>query len=398
MGPELKEAEDFFGQGQGLGMSVKPHEKSSAGGRANRSLAALNRTASTARVLNLVAVEHQHKDTAEYSQAPFFCNPILNASIVLKHRLRQDEAYVFREARQTATKVIIPFSRTDLSLGGRSFFVAQPGWQDMVNDMAGGAGDTARDQEVLRIIDQLPSLDPFLVRETLRRHGFSIAPCFFTLSSADIERMRAFAMRHLSPLIALAIGKTSRDDLVGQQTARLVDALLSTDIDDRLIPLQATLQLSGDAFKEGIFSWKGFLYYKWVQSTLGNDLVGVLRDLSAMKFTGSRDSEQVRYLDMTMQRLGAGIRAEQKAVIAALNVYDDAFRDLTHNTNPRAFREFLLSAPQMFTRLGEMLGNINHLTSFWRYRFAPGEPLKMTYEEGTEFFLDFEQSLSLKVA
>ena len=46
--------------------------------------------------------------------------------------------------------------------------------------------------------------------------------------------------------------------------------------------------------------------------------------------------------------------------------------DLVEKQTPKTFRDFLLSAPHMFLELGEKLGAISHIVSFWRYRFPTG--------------------------
>src|SRR5262245_3878099 len=46
-----------------------------------------------------------------------------------------------------------------------------------------------RDFAVLRLLDMLPSLDPFLLREHLRNHEIEVAPCYFTISDGDQVRM-----------------------------------------------------------------------------------------------------------------------------------------------------------------------------------------------------------------
>ena len=51
-----------------------------------------------------------------------------------------------------------------------------------------------------------------------------------------------------------------------------------------------------------------------------------------------------------------------------------AFADLVANQSPKTFRDFLLCAPYMFLELGEKLGAISHIVSFWRYRFPAGAP------------------------
>jgi hypothetical protein len=74
---------------------LKPVHKSD---RMTRSLRALERTASTSRVLNLLAIEAESTHRPEYGQAPMFRNRVLNTALVVKHRLRNDDIFLFDEA------------------------------------------------------------------------------------------------------------------------------------------------------------------------------------------------------------------------------------------------------------------------------------------------------------
>jgi len=51
----------------------------------------------------------------------------------------------------------------------------------------------------------------------------------------------------------------------------------------------------------------------------------------------------------------------------------------------------------MFTDLGERLGAVNHITSFWNFRFPKGRPGRIGVEELIDIFSDFEASLSFTV-
>ena len=361
--------------------------------RVTRSLRALERTASTSRVLNLIAIEAEGGHKPEYFQAPLFKNRVLNTALIVKHRVRHDDIYLFEEARATATKIIIPFDRRDLSLGGQSVFVGQHGWTNLLIDACNGAGESARDLSVLRMIDQLPSLDPFLLREHLRRHGVFAAPCYFALSPADVDAMQGFVAMEIARLIALAYRDLGG---VGEiHATRMVEALLATDVDDRLEPLRETLVLEGDSFKEGVFSWKGFLYYKWTLESLWPRLAEVAAEIGRLAIRGERDPETGRYLEDARRRLQGGVLVERSAILRTLKVYDDAFESLVENNNPRVFREFLLRAPELFLSLGERVGAISHISSYWRYRFPSGETLAASVEEALDIFMDFEAGLSV---
>jgi hypothetical protein len=192
--------------------------------RSFRSLRGLEQTASTSRVLNLAAVATQNFGDVEYENAPFFKASSLNGAVIIKHRLRQDEQFNFAASRRISTKLIIPFERTDLGLGGRSLFVGQHGWQAMLNDLRGGQDDAARDIMLLEALDELPSLDPFLLREHLKRRDFKIANCYFAISNADLERMQRFVSKEISKLVDLGLwrlGRLRRQHLKARDAAAL---------------------------------------------------------------------------------------------------------------------------------------------------------------------------------
>ena len=93
-------------------------------------------------------------------------------------------------------------------------------------------------------------------------------------------------------------------------------------------------------------------------------------------------------------RIQAKLLQAQANVKLLLNVYDEAYQGLTSMNNPTAFRNFLLSAPAMFTQLGEQLGAIQHVISFWNYRLPKGKPRLISHEELADLFLDFEDGLT----
>ena len=61
---------------------------------------------------------------------------------------------------------------------------------------------------------------------------------------------------------------------------------------------------------------------------------------------------------------------------------------------PKAFRDFLLSAPHLFLELGEKMGAISHIVSFWRYRFRKGVPPRADADELCAIFQDFESGFA----
>jgi len=360
------------------------------GDRSVRNLDALKRTASTSRVLNLLAVaEGRDLEDEAYTAQPFFANPILNESIVLKHRVRRDERFVFDYPPTVATKVILPFERKDLRLGGQSFFVGQRGWLSMLEELTQDHNTIHRDAALLQDLSELPSLDPFLLKEHLNRRGYVIAPAYFAISDADMQRMQTFVGTQIQALIELAFPNHTSN----ASQHKMAGVILSTTIDERLEPLRRVMRLDAESYREGIFSWKGFLYYKWALNDLIPRLSDVLDEVPLLKSSSYIDNDQARMIEASKFQLIKTIHLRRLEVQEALQVYDDAYRDLTQNDKPMAFRDFLMNAPSMFMVLGERIGVISHIVSFWQYRFPTAIDLIATTEEVVDILQDFHSNL-----
>ena len=358
--------------------------------RSVRSLVHLQESASTARVLNLLRTHKRWHKTPEHAEAPFFKHPLLNRSILIKHRLRRNEQELFGAAKQTATKVIIPVDGSDLRVGGRSIFVGQQGYEMAMAELLGDhwAQDTA-DHEMLRYVDEIPSLDPFLLREQLKRNDRNPARCYFEISDADMQRMFAFVEREITKLVDLCYqGQAS----AGGQSAILVKKILGDAEDATTEPLRLTLRLEKKQYREGVFCWKGFLYYKWTLAQVLPDVSHVATAIAEIKPRGTMSNETKVTIAKSRESLGRSILLLCDSAKKRLKIYDDAFANLL-NGQPTAFRDFLLSAPDMFTDLGERLGAVNHIVSFWRFRFPSGRQPVVSPEELLDIFSDFEGSL-----
>ncbi len=292
-----------------------------------------------------------------------------------------------------ATKVVLPFATSDLSLGGSSFFVGQRDVERLLRESVGGYGDEAqlaRDLEILRVVDELPSFDPFLLRERLKRVGHDPARCYFDLSEADMTRMRSFVEREIGRLVDLAFGQDGGMPAPGL-SARLAEKLMTDETAKSLEPLRMTLQLSGDEYREGVFAWKGFLYYNWMIGESAARLADLARQILSVKIPLATSDEKMQFA-ASRQRIVDQLSAATTRVRDGLRSYTAAFNELA-NGKPGAFRDFLLRAPTLFLSVGEAVSMVMHIESFWRFRFPPGKALVMNPEEASEIFSEFEATL-----
>jgi hypothetical protein len=341
--------------------------------------------ASTSRVVNLRHIARLNAGDPEHAGNPLFLSPVINTAFILKQRIRPDETYMFPTARSAGTKIIVPVDPSDLRAGGRSIFIDQRGFLETLRE-AGHYSDEKleRDMGVLRLLNAIPSLDPFLLREHLRANNIEVAACYFAISASDQERMHQFVSKELSQLVKLANG--DNDD---GSTGRMVTAMLSGQVNEKLEPLRMTLGLSDQDFREGAFGWRGLLYYKWATQDFWPGVMGVLREIKEIIPQGAISEQQRVFLVNTKRTIIEMVRDNNQHISKVLDIYDESFTELVASNSPNTFRGFLLSASSMFLDLGEKMGAISHIVSFWRYRFPKGKPVLIDAEELSVIFQDF---------
>lgn len=357
-----------------------------------RNLAHLTHGGSSDRILNLSRIYRAFRDDEDYNENPLFESSALNRAIILKHNLRVDERHLFASTRQTVTKIILPFDAYDLSLGGRAFFFRQQHFEQLMKSYL-GITDLAksRDVEVLRCMDRLPSLDPFLLREHLMQINVRPSRKYFQISPNDLNSMAAFTAQEIENLVAAALGGEG-----GQAASKLGNKILSDQLDRELWPLKETLGMTDEQFSSGIMCWRGFLYYKWAYVELQNGIREVMNGLSSYKPVPTHEDMVRNYLRRARPRIAKALVKTIHDTGQILENYDEVYRALAEERNPEPFRRFLMRGSNLFFELGEKLGVLNHIVSFWKFRMqriyqTTARPLESV--EYADILVDFEAGL-----
>src|SRR5262249_23505049 len=143
--------------------------------------------------------------------------------------------------------------------------------------------------------------------------------CYFDISAADQSRMYAHASAEVRRLTNLAM--TANGPSRNSSTGKIIAALLSSEVGEKLEPFRATLRLGVDEFREGIFSWRGFIYYKWCMAEVKPEIINVIRDLAAIRIIGKADAEQLRTLNMSKRAVAMAMKKNTDEVHRVLEIY-----------------------------------------------------------------------------
>ena len=358
-----------------------------------RSLKGLIARASSARVLDLHAVAHENLENPGYFEHPLFIHPVLNRAIIAKHNAGPGEAQV-APRRFNATKIIFPFDKSDLGLGGQYVFVDQGDFIAALTRLLDYTDLTLdRDLAVLRAIDRLPTLDPFLIHEILSQQHINVDPCYCRLSRTDEADMLGFVAHEIRALILLCFGELKADD---SRALRLSQLLLSEPDSAELAPLREAFRMDAAEFAEAMFSWKAFLYYRWRSVSVGPMLKTTLRSISAIH-PRRYHIDEMAFVTRAKSLLEKTITASWRDAGRQLGRYDRAFATLTEEKNSDGFRVFLKDSQGLFFALGDRIGRLEQLASFWNDRFASDRIAGMPPDEVLDGLRDLLQALAVEV-
>ncbi len=365
--------------------------KSVDGARSLKSIAA---TASSARLLDLHSIAGENLENPEYLEQPLFMHPVLNRSIIVKHNIYAEDGDNLAPRRCTATKIIFPFDKADLNLGGQYLFVDQTDFIGLLTrhlDYTDRPLD--RDLAVLRSVDKLPTLDPFLVREILSQQRIEVGRCYYQFSKADKAEMLHFVAGEIEALIRMCFGELKSND---KRTQRLSQLLLADQDSPELEPLREAFGMAADEFSEAMFSWKAFLYYRWRSRTLAPMLKATLRTVASVP-SRRYERNDLAFVLRAKLLLEKTITSSWREVGQSLRLYDRAFASLTEKESSENFRTFLINSSSLFVELGERIGRLEQAVSFWNHRLGGERVSNLTPEELLDGMRDLLQALRIRV-
>jgi hypothetical protein len=142
----------------------------------------------------------------------------------------------------------------------------------------------------------------------------------------------------------------------------------------RLESLRGALHLEDSEYGEGLFCWRGLLYYKWSLQDVLPKLEDLVAEMAAVRLVGPRSQAVVEHIHELKNRVASGLARRLSYISQQVSEYDDAFTLLRDQIDPAGFSRFLMGAPTAFRALGEDMGVLSHAASYWRYRFPADEP------------------------
>jgi hypothetical protein len=362
-----------------------------------RNIIHLAKVTSSPRILNLNLITQNISNENQGDFQPFFGNSILNQIIVIKHRLRPGEEKYFSNSRYSATKIFLPYSPTDLRDGGKFAFLGEDDIEKKLEyefnvDLESNTDNAQRDVELLKVLERLPSLDPFLLKTSVERLEIDVDDGYFKISIGDYEKIRSFVTDEFTPLAEAAFGDSGKAPERAQQIA---DKMWNGTDHSFLSPICALLNIKDDAVTDILFSWKGVLYYKFIASLIETRTLAMLKGMRTMVAGGVQNLSEKAQIDELRNNLINDFLEMINIIKAQIETYNNIYiNEFLGNKNGAALKTLLENAPSMFGSLGASIGSVSHACSYWEYQYANSGINRCPATEFLAMIEDFSDGIS----
>jgi hypothetical protein len=340
--------------------------------------------------MNLNGVSGEAVNDREYSDLPMFIHPVLNRSIIMKYNLQIGAEDKLAPRRFNSTKIIFPFDKNDINLGGQALFIDQPNFDAALSSLLDYTDlPLDRDLVVLRALDKLPTLDPFLIRETLSQQQIDIGRCYCLLSESDKTDMLMYVAGEIEALVRLCFREIEANDGRTQHFAQL---LLAERNSVGLEPLRQIFRMKPAEFSDAMFCWKAFLYYRWRSQAVEPALKATLKSMLALA-AGRYERADAELIAEAKDQLRMSVATAWWQVGQRLRLYDQAFAALTDREKPDDFRAFLIRGSSLFMELGTRIGQMEQVVSLWDYRFGAARISELSVDDVLAGLRDLQQQM-----
>ncbi|HEV8014893.1 MAG TPA: hypothetical protein VGP48_05150 [Stellaceae bacterium] len=336
--------------------------------------------AGSSRVFNCNDVARKLERREGEQNLYLFKTPAMHHLVLIKEALRYDDP---RHPKGVAigSKLYVPYNHDEIYEGGRSIFFHSPNLLQVFQEQFGVKEDAAtsgaldHDMKIFRLLDELPSLDGFLMHDALELEGVEANPAYFDVSSEERVAIQEFIRGKMEPLVQAAYGGKKPP---GGKVTQLIDAMWEAKDLSALEPLILAFRFPKDEALAIFGAWKGINFYSFEYHhgrKKREAFAHWLKEDAMPKNLVPREIIQV--LEPIRRATVERLRGHWVDVDNILKQYEKLYGDFVASSNPGGFINFLRNAKATYWQLGDSLSKIDHAINCWDIwtKAAPGRRL-----------------------
>jgi len=311
---------------------------------------------------------------------PFFQNKNLNQIVLIKDSVPDNDRRP--GVPSVGTKLYFPFNQNEIYEGGRTIFLHNKGVERAIADYCGEdsvKGDTlSSDMKILSVLNRLPSLDPFLMKDVFLRESLVVNEAYFDVSPEIWAEIELYMLQKFEPLIMAAFPEAKASD---DRAKQLIDKIWEAQDFEALLPMIDAFRLPREKALEIFSSWKGIVYYTFQYSREQArfiDLVKWLKENEGVPVgvPAAEAKEAIDKFNLIRDQLRIEWQKTDDIVHSYESAYDKMFKE---KTSSGEFLAFLKKSDQIYWDIGNSLGKVDHSIYCWDVMTARYAGRKMSW-------------------
>ena len=268
------------------------------------------------------------------------------------------------------TAIFVPKNADDLTMGGFGIFLEDDQAESLMRRHVGinvNSQESQSDMAILSALSRIPSLDPFIVKETFDLNSIKVNSAYLAITEAEIARIRGVIATKVQPIVAKAIDDPSLKGIAGK-VDEFLDAIWNPSAKAAGLFIRA-FGIKQEEAPHIFAAWKGIAFYynefTKSQSKLAKVLSWLASDSSLpreYRLLAPGERERMR---MFRTSVATKIRRVFSNVAAIFQIYDESHSQFIEQNDPSKFRAFLQNADQYYWRLGACNGVLAQVSITW---------------------------------
>lgn len=302
--------------------------------------------------------------------------------------------------RPIETGVYLPYDSEQPREGGSAFYLRQRNYATLMQECLGLSGESdkeslQRDMVILNLLDTVPSLDPFLVKDCLDANSIPFDETYLQLDPAEVAKIRQAIAVKISEIVDKALAGEQR---TAEDRQRMIDSLW----DPSLPEAKDFIAAFGIAEKEAplVFgAWKGITFYqvqlREIAPRMGEALrwfgspASVPTDAMALS-RGYRDQ-----LQMFKGKIAKKLIATGEEARALLRDYEGCHQEFLAG-RPRKLVSFLKDSRRTYWILASCISALQSSLNILFAAVVAQREFRLTFDEEQDMFKRLDVVLDRK--
>jgi hypothetical protein len=295
------------------------------------------------------------------------------------------------EKGDIATFLYIPFDIDAIAGGGNSLDLSVArGRAEALYELTGfnineEGRSVALDRRLIELIEELPSLDPFLLRDRLETDGIAAPDAYFEISEAEFQEIKKYILGKFKPITTRVVDPKSPK--AAETAEQFIMKLWEGKDLAYLAPITQVFRIDPDQAGEIYYSWKGVTYYEFQYKRGQRTLLGFADWLHTKAATPSHyvKSAVREELEAKARNVATAFARHLKNSSEILRVYNQGYEDLfVRGGDARPFIEFLKDSSTLFWDIAASISAMNHGVAVWRQHTAKSSDGKLAADDLTK--------------